>query len=155
MYIFATQNFRECAPLRKKNHELCRPSGRFLIITMRSMEAVSFKGTAGVPLEIVSTRGAAAVKVTCETLRWQIPLLWLYRRQRARLARKVRSYIGQAWVGSVHSGGEGSTGFARHTFLLRLSSASLLGGTDTCEYFAMPGLYTHRGYTSDSAPYEK
>ncbi len=39
---------------------------------------------------------------------------------------------------SVHVGG-GRTGVARHTFLLRLSSASLLSGTDTCEYFAMPG----------------
>ncbi len=30
------------------------------------MEAVSFKATGGVPVEIVSTRGPAAVKVTCE-----------------------------------------------------------------------------------------
>ncbi len=34
---------------------------------MRSaMEAVSFKATVGVPVEIISTRRPAAVKVTCE-----------------------------------------------------------------------------------------
>ena len=37
------------------------------------------------------------------------------------------------------NGGGGSKGFARHTFLLRLSSASLLSSTDTCEYFVMQG----------------
>ncbi len=43
-------------------------------------------------------------------------------------------------VGWGCSGGGSSTDFARHTFLLRLSSASLLGGMDTCEcFFAMPG----------------
>ena len=41
-------------------------------------------------------------------------------------------------VGGGCSGGGGSTGFVRHTFLLHLSSASLLSGTDTCKYFAMP-----------------
>ncbi len=30
------------------------------------MEAVSFKATGGVPVEIISTRRPAAVKVTCE-----------------------------------------------------------------------------------------
>ncbi len=30
-------------------------------------------------------------------------------------------------------------GFARNTFLLCLSSATLLSDTDTCEYLAMPG----------------
>ncbi len=44
-----------------------------------------------------------------------------------------------ASVGGYCSGGGGSTGFARHTFMLRLSSASLLSGTGTCEDFATPG----------------
>ncbi len=42
-------------------------------------------------------------------------------------------------VGRGCSGGGCRTGFAHHTFLLCLSSASLLSVTDTCEYFAMPG----------------
>ncbi len=42
-------------------------------------------------------------------------------------------------VGRGCSGGGGRTGFGRHTFLLWFSSFSLLSGTDTCEYFAMPG----------------
>ncbi len=47
-------------------------------------------------------------------------------------------------VGGGCSGGGGRTGFACHTFLLRtillrLSSASLLSDTYTCEYFATPG----------------
>ena len=33
----------------------------------------------------------------------------------------------------------GKRGRGLYTFLLCLSSASLLSGTDTCEYFAMPG----------------
>ncbi len=42
-------------------------------------------------------------------------------------------------VGGGCSGGGGRTGLPRHTFLLRLSSASLLSEADTCEYFATPG----------------
>ena len=44
-----------------------------------------------------------------------------------------------AKVGGGCSGGGGRTGFACHTFLLRLSIGSLLSDTYTCEYFAMSG----------------
>ncbi len=67
MYIFATQNFRKCdvAFTKKKSH-IMQNKQPFIIIIRSAMEAVSFKATGGVPVEIVSTRGPAAVKVTCE-----------------------------------------------------------------------------------------
>ncbi len=45
------------------------------------MEALSLKLLGGVPVEIVSTRGPGAVKVTCENTEVANPLLWLHRRQ--------------------------------------------------------------------------
>ncbi len=42
-------------------------------------------------------------------------------------------------VGRGCSAGGGHTCFARHTFLLCLSSALLLSDMDTCEYLATPG----------------
>ena len=51
-------------------------------------------------------------------------------------------------MGGCCSGGGGSTGFARHMFMLRLSSTSLLGGMGTCEDFATP----HCAFVSELLP---
>ncbi len=53
-------------------------------------------------------------------------------------------HIGQAWAGIVVEVAAAHTRLCTphsrvHTFLLHLSSASLLNGTSTCEDFAMPG----------------
>ncbi len=49
-----------------------------------------------------------------------------------------------ASVGGHCSAGGSSMGFASHTFLLSLSSASLLSGMGTCEDFVTPGYMVGR-----------
>ncbi len=60
---------------------------------------------------------------------------WLERPIQARKAPPTH----WASVGGCFSGGGGSSNFACHTFLPRLSSALFLSGTGTCDDFAIPG----------------
>ncbi len=66
VHIRDTNFLRMCCHLYKKKSQMMQNKQPFIIIMRSAMEAVSFKATGGVPVEIASTRGPAAVKVTCE-----------------------------------------------------------------------------------------
>ncbi len=118
MYIFATQNFRECpsTSTKKKNHDYPRYMQKKAAVYNNNNNAICYgstfvKATGGVPVDLYPWTQAVdrRWKYPVKTLRRQIPLLWLYSHQQV------------CRVFDDRAGGRAAIGLWKHCYVKRLA----------------------------------